>query len=99
VPDIKYSTKRLLPINSLSSPTLGKAFAECYLGFTECFQHLLKNSIMVVNLRTLVRTCALTVLRIRILCTWNIDTKTENREGSESSLCIAFFLMVKVTYL
>jgi hypothetical protein len=54
---------------------------------------------MVVNLRTLVRTCALTVLRIRILCTWNIDTKTENREGSESSLCIAFFLMVKVTYL
>jgi hypothetical protein len=33
----------------LSSATLGKAFAECFSGFAECFRHSTKRSIPVVN--------------------------------------------------
>jgi hypothetical protein len=34
---------------SLPSATLGKAFAECFWGFAECFGHLAKPAIPVVN--------------------------------------------------
>jgi hypothetical protein len=34
---------------SLPSATLGKAFAECFPGFTECFRHSAKRSIPVVS--------------------------------------------------
>jgi hypothetical protein len=34
--------------SSLSSATLGKAFAECFSGFVECFRHSAKPSIPVV---------------------------------------------------
>ena len=36
---------------SLSSATVGKAFAECLSGFAECFRHSTKPSIHVVNCR------------------------------------------------
>jgi hypothetical protein len=35
---------------SLPSVTLGKAFAECFQGFTECFRHSAKRLIPVVSL-------------------------------------------------
>jgi hypothetical protein len=61
--DKKYSTKKPLSIYSSSSflyrvshsvkpsssVTLGKAFAECFPGFTECFRHSAKQSFPVVN--------------------------------------------------
>jgi hypothetical protein len=34
---------------SLPSVTLGKAFAECFLGFAECFRHSTKKLISVVK--------------------------------------------------
>jgi hypothetical protein len=42
---------------SLPSATLGKDCAECFLGFAECFRHLAKRSIPVVNLATKNITC------------------------------------------
>jgi hypothetical protein len=38
---------------SLPSATLGKAFAECFSGFAECFKHSAKPSIPVVMLHLL----------------------------------------------
>jgi hypothetical protein len=62
VPDKKYSAKNPLPMYSsprlfcrvshtaktLPSVTLGKDFAECFLGFAECFRHLAKQLCPVV---------------------------------------------------
>jgi hypothetical protein len=36
---------------SLSSVTLGKAFAECKIAFAECLRHSAKNAIPVVSVR------------------------------------------------
>ena len=42
VPDKKHSAKTPLPTGSLPSAALGKAFAECKLGFAECPWHSAK---------------------------------------------------------
>jgi hypothetical protein len=48
VSEKKHSTKNPLPMKSLPSVTLGKAFAECKIAFAECLRHSAKNAIPVV---------------------------------------------------
>jgi hypothetical protein len=48
VSEKKHSAKNPLPMKSLPSVTLGKAFAECKMAFAECFRHSTKNAIPVV---------------------------------------------------
>jgi hypothetical protein len=48
VSEKKHSAKNSLPMKSLPSVTLGKAFAECKIAFAECLRHSAKNAISVV---------------------------------------------------
>jgi hypothetical protein len=53
VPDKKVLDKEAADVqfieSSLSRVTLGKVFAECFLGFTECLKHSTKQLCLVVT--------------------------------------------------